>query len=331
MIIVTGATGHIGNVLVRTLVSQGKKVRAIFAPGESGEPLKDLDVECIEADVLDKAALDNAFEGGDLLFHLAGIISITSENSEKTFRVNVEGTENVIEAVKKAGIRKMVYTSSVHALAEPPRGSMVDEKLPFDPKKTTGCYGKSKAIASLKIQEAVKDGLNATLICPTGVIGPYDFRLSQMGKLFVDFANEKMNFCVRGSYDFVDVRDVVDGAILAAEKGERGGIYLLGGNMIKMKELMNILSEVTGIKPPQVYFSSFIANAFAFFSPIYYRIKKTIPCFTLYSIHTLTRDYVISHKKAIKELGYRIRSPKESVKDALKWFSMRGMIPQVID
>lgn len=331
MIIVTGATGHIGNVLVRTLVENGKKVRAVLAPGESGEPLKGLNIERVEANVLDSSAINRAFEGGELLFHLAGIISITSENREKTYRVNVEGTENVLRAAKRAGIKKMVYTSSVHALSEPPRGSLVDEALPFDPKKTTGNYGKSKAMASLKILNAVKDGLDATLVCPTGVIGPYDYRLSQMGKLFIDFAKKKMKFCVSGSYDFVDVRDVVDGTIKAAEKGKKGGVYLLGGNNISMREIMKILSEVSGVKPPRIYLSGFIAGTLSFFSPVYYSIKKTIPCFTSYSIHTLTRNYVISHEKATAELDYKTRSPLESIRDSLRWFSQRGMISQTIN
>jgi len=211
MIVVTGATGHIGNVLVRELLKRGKKVRAVIPPFEDTTPLEGLEVERVEGDVRNADSLIHAFNGADVVYHLAGIISILPGKTELLYQVNVEGTRNVVEACLKSNVRRLIYTSSIEAIAEPPQGTVIDETIPFAPDNAIAEYGRSKAKAALAVLEGLKKGLDAVIVCPTGVIGPYDFKLSEMGQLFIDFARGKSRIYVGGAYDFVDVRDVAIG------------------------------------------------------------------------------------------------------------------------
>ena len=172
MILVTGATGHIGNVLVRKLLQRGKKVRALILRGEDTHPLQGLDVERVDGDILDPASLVSAFSGIESVYHLAGIISIMPGKNPLVWDVNVEGTRNVVEASRKAGVKRFIYTSSIHAITRAPHGVKMDESLGFDPDNPYGEYDRSKATASLLVQEAVKHGLDAVIVCPTGVIQP---------------------------------------------------------------------------------------------------------------------------------------------------------------
>src|SRR4030043_1560736 len=221
MIVITGATGHIGNVLVRELIARGQTVRALVLPDDDLRPLLGLNAEIAYGDVTDLQSLKSAFDGADLVFHLAGIITIMPGMKKVLERVNVGGVRNVVEACRASGVRRLVYTSSVHAIAEPPHGTVIDESQPFDPDRVLGDYARSKARATLLLLEEVrKGGLNAVICCPTGVIGPWDFGISNVGQLIIDFASGHLKSYVNGAYDFVDVRDVARGLIRAAEKGQ---------------------------------------------------------------------------------------------------------------
>ena len=209
MILVTGATGHVGNVLVRELVRMNKKVRALLLPGEDRGPIRNLDMEIVEGDVLDIETLKEACRGVDTVYHLAGVISILPGVNETMWRVNVEGTRNIIDAAVHSGVKRLVYTSSIHALKRVPHGVVIDERLPFDPESPAGEYDRTKAAASVAVLEAVRErGLDAVIVCPTGIIGPYDYRRSEMGSLISSWMSKGMHFLIDGSFDFVDVRDV---------------------------------------------------------------------------------------------------------------------------
>ena len=187
MNLVTGATGHIGNVLVRLLLERGEKVRAMLMPGEDPSPLQGLEVEIVEADVLDYQSLLKAFDQIDVVYHLAGIISILPGKQPMVQAVNVLGTRNAIQAAQSSGVNRMVYTSSIHALTRVPHGVLIDETVPFDPAHAISSYDASKASASLEVLDACQHGLNAVIVCPTGVIGPFDFRRSELGQTITAF------------------------------------------------------------------------------------------------------------------------------------------------
>ena len=326
MIVVTGATGHIGNVLVRELLSRGENVRAVVPPSEDTTPLDGLKVEMVEGDVCQIDSLIQAFDGSDVVYHLAGIISILPGKSKLLYQVNVEGTRNVVEACIKAGVGRLAYTSSIHALEEPPHGITVDETLPFDSDRAIGEYNRSKAQATLEVLKALKQGLDAIVVCPTGVIGPYDFKPSDMGQLFIDFVKKKLKTYIDGAYDFVDVRDVAIGHILACEKGRTGESYILSGEQITITDLMLTIEEITGVRPPRFKMPIWLAKIIATFTPLYYSLTNTKPRFTSYSIRTLTSNSMISHAKSHRELGYSPRPIRESIADTIQWLKENGKL-----
>jgi dihydroflavonol-4-reductase len=321
MNLVTGATGHIGNVLVRALLARGRKVRALVLPGEDTSPLQDLPVEIVTGDVLDTATLQKAMEGVSDVFHLAGIISILPGRNPLLQRVNVQGTRNILAAAKAAHIRRLVYTSSIHAIRRIPPGKPITEEVPFDPQNPVGAYDRSKAEASLAVLQAADDGLDTVIVCPTGVIGPYDYRRSELGQLILDCVNQKTQYYVDGAYDFVDVRDVAEGLILAADKGRQRETYILSGEKISVKGLIDVLWDLTGHRFARIHIPFSLARFAALFTPLYYRIASVRPRFTTYSLETLRSNSDISHEKASRELGYSPRSLLVTVADTVRWFT----------
>ena len=318
MILVTGAAGHIGNVLVRELVDKGKKVRALILPGEDTTSIYGLDIEIIVGDVLDPDSLDRAMRGVEIVYHLAGVISILPDKNDLMWQVNVEGTRNVLAAAKRAGVKRLVHTASIHALSRNWIG-MINEDVPFDPNATAGGYDRTKAAASLLVLEAAKEGLDAVIVCPTGVIGPHDYSGSEMGDLIKDWLKKKLNFLVRGAYDFVDVRDVANGMILACERGRRGEVYILSGWQIKVLELKQLVQNVIGKRIAAITLPMWVAKFGAKFMPLFYKITRRRPRFTDYSLNTLQSNSKVSSAKAQNELGYQPRDLKSTVSDTVNW------------
>jgi dihydroflavonol-4-reductase len=324
--VVTGATGHVGNVLVRELVGRGQLVRAVVQPGETTESIAGLEVETVHADVRDYDSLVRTFAGADLVYHLAGIISIAGGQARLLEEVNVRGAGNVARACRRAGVRRLVYTSSVHALEVPPPGVALCETTEFRPDALDGDYARSKARASIAVRKSVEQGLDAVMVFPSGIIGPYDFRLSEMGHLFADFVCGRLKAYVDGAYDFVDVRDVVAGLILAAEKGRRGEGYILSGERITVKDLLLLLEQVTGVRSTARRLPMWLARTAALFAPVYYRLRRARPRFTSYSLRVLASNCLMSSAKAVRELGYSARPLRETVRNTIEWFVATGRL-----
>ncbi len=319
MDIVTGATGCIGNVLVRTLLKKDRRVRTLVRRTSDLSAIEGLDVEKAIGDVLDFDSLVEAFNGVDTVYHLAGIVTIMPGDRKLIRRNNLEGTINVINACLKCGVRRLVYVSSIHALKEPPAGTIIDESMPFDIDCRRGEYDRSKAAASLEVIKAASNGLDSVVVCPTGVIGPYDFRGALVTRTFIDFAMGRMKITTGGAYDFVDVRDVAEGIVMASEKGEKGEFYILSGERITMDEFMEMLSEASGIEPPKYKIPAWLAGAAGMVSPLYYWLARKTPRFTYYTIDTLRSNSYISHEKASRKLGYSPRPIRESINDTFEW------------
>jgi dihydroflavonol-4-reductase len=328
MIIVTGATGHIGNVLVRELIVHGQAVRALLLPNDDTRPLAGLDAEITHGDVTDMRSLESAFAGAEVVFHLAGIVTIMPGMKKLLERVNVDGVRNVAIACRTCNVRRLVYTSSVHAIAEPPQGTAVDESQPFDPDRVLGDYARSKARAALLLLDEVrKGGLDAVICCPTGVIGPCDYGISNIGQLIIDFASGYLKSYVRGAYDFVDVRDVARGLILAGEKGQSGRHYIFSGSQVQVPELMKELEGNIGYPAPTYEIPSAIARAAGVLASVYYRLVRRRPVFTAYSIDVLGSNSQVSSARAREELGFTTRPWQESIRDHVEWFRDEGMLP----
>jgi len=330
MILVTGATGHIGNVLVRKLLDRGEETRALVWRGEDASSIQGLDVETVEGDVLEPESLKSAFQDVDRVFHLAGLISILPGQNPLVWRINVEGTRNVLAQARRSGVKRLVYTSSIHAISRATHGVVIDEALPFDPDNPYGEYDRSKAMASLEVQKAAREGLDAVIVCPTGVIGPGDYRHSEMGEVIHDAAVGRVMYYVEGAYDFVDVRDVCDGLILAEEKGRPGESYILSGHKISVRHLLDRVKRVTGKTFKRIKIPFGLAELAANVTPFYYRLTKSKPRFTSYSLEVLRSNSDISHAKATRELGYRPRSLQETIADTVKWFLEPRAVPVVV-
>ena len=328
MVIVTGATGHIGNVLLRELIAQGQVVRALVLPHDDLRPLTSLDVEIVYGDVTDLASLKSAFAGAELVFHLAGIVTIMPGMASVLERVNVGGMRNVIAACRASGVRRLVYTSSIHAIAEPPHGTVIDESQPFDPDRVLGDYARSKARATLLLLDEVrKGGLDAVICCPTGVIGPWDYGISNIGQLILDFASGHLKSYVSGAYDFVDVRDVAHGLILAAEKGQTGRHYIFSGAQVQVPELMKELASDIGYPAPTYRIPAMIARTAGVLASTYYRLLRRKPVFTAYSIDVLRSNSLVSSARAREELDFTTRPWRESIHDQVEWLRSEGMLP----
>ena len=319
MILVTGATGHIGNTLVRALLARGQRVRAMLLPGEDDSPLQGLDVEQIRADVLDFTSIMTAFDRVRQVYHLAGLISILPGRQRLLRAVNIVGTRHVLHAASEAGVQKLVYASSIHALRRVPHGVCIDERLPFDPQGALSAYDASKAQASLEVQQAARAGMPATIVCPTGVIGPYDFRRSEIANVVLSCMDGKPQLYVEGAYDFVDVRDVAEGMILACELGRQGESYLLGGEQLSVHRLLDLVGQLTRRGFARVRIPLRLARLVARAAPAYYQIARIRPRITPYSLETLTGNSFVSHAKAGEDLGYAPRPLRESLGDMIAW------------
>jgi dihydroflavonol-4-reductase len=324
VILVTGATGHIGNVLVRELTSEKARVRALLMPGEDPTPLDGLNIEIVEGNVLDYSALRGAMRGIKYVYHLAGLITILPGRDPLVGLVNVQGTKNVLAAAMEAGVRRLIYTSSIHAIKRVPEDVMIDESVPFDPQGLDSEYDSSKAMATLAVLEAAQRGLDAVVVCPTGVIGPFDYRLSEMGRLIFDAAHAKLQFSVDGAYDFVDVRDVARGLIQACELGRSGEHYILSGERITIPRLLETVREIVGLRALQLNVPMYLAKVGAFLATPFYRLTEIKPRFTQYALETVVSNSNISHAKAAGELGYAPRSIRDSISDTIQWFKQQG-------
>ena len=314
--IVTGATGHIGNVLVRQLHEAGHQITALVLPRDEVqfiEPFCDI----AYGNILDKPSLVELFRGADWVFHLAGIVEIGSGKKKILYKVNVEGTKNCVDAAIEAGVKRFVYTSSVHAIPELPKWETMREIDSFDPKLVKGIYAKTKAMATAYVLSRRGNGTEIVIVHPSGVIGPADHKLSNISQLFIDCLCGRMSVYLRGGYNFVDVRDVASGILLAAQRGVDGSCYILSGSEVTVKELLDAITNEIGFKPIKTKLNFWFILAMSYFAELYYKIVKQKPLFTHYSIIVLNSNYRFSNELAKAELGYSTRAISETIHDTL--------------
>lgn len=318
--LVTGGTGHIGNVLIRELVQRKEHVRVMVLPKDDLTPLINLDVEIVLGNILEPETIRKAMKGIDRVFHLAGMISILPGQQKLLSAINVSGTKNMLDCALEANVGQFIYTSSIHALAGVPHGEVITEKCPFDPEKSVGDYDKSKALASLLVLKAANEGLNAVIVCPTGVIGPHDYRGSEMGTYLWNSTKTRLVVGVHGAYDFVDVRDVAEGILLASEHGIAGNAYILSGEQISIKNIVHEVKGAVGQQFRMLFVPRWLAKFSAQIMPFFYELTRQKPQFTPYSIKTVFSNSVVSHAKATVELGYHPRKVRVSIRDTIHWF-----------
>ncbi len=323
--VVTGASGLLGAALVRGLLARGLHVRALYR--SNVRALEGIDVEPLQADVIDPAALASAFEGAAVVYHSAAFVSIDPRDGEITRRINVEGTRNVIDAGRKAGVRRMVHVSSVHALKQDPLDRPLDESRPLEDSETASPYERSKAEAEREVLAAVEAGFDAVIVNPAGVIGPHDYKPTGSGRMLIDLGMGTLPALLPGGHDWVDSRDVAEGAILAAEKGRTGERYILSGRWCSLTELARLVEASIGTRAPRFVVPMSVAKMSAVFAEVQSRITRRPPLFNRQALKVLdAKNKAMSHEKAKRELGYAPRPLEETLADIYAWAFESGMM-----
>ena len=323
-VLVTGATGFLGLTVVRKLADRGAKVTALTLPGDPGAGRLPAGVRAVCGDVTDRASLERAFEGcgpETCVIHCAGMISIRTTPGKRLWEVNVNGTQNVLELCRQKNIGRLVYVSSVHALPEGARGETVAEIEAFSPERVRGGYARSKAEATRRVLAAAQDGLDACVVHPSGIVGPEDYQTGSMSSMILSYCRGRLPFGVRGGYDFVDVRDVADGILACCERGRAGECYILSGEFVTVRRMLEELARLSGSRPVRGYAPVALARVLAPFAEGVSLLRREKPCLTPYSVAVLASCGRFSHEKAARELGYSPRPFEETLRDA--WLFLR--------
>lgn len=302
------------------------EVRGLLLPGEQAVPYEH--VTYYRGDVRDPATLLPMFAGIDpahtVLIHTAGIVSIAPRVSPQLYEVNVQGTRHVAQLCLAHGVR-MVYVSSVHAIAEQHGRRVLCEVSHFSPDDVVGGYAKTKAEATQLVLDAVGRGLDAVVVHSSGILGPYDTAGgNHLMQMLEDYLRGRLPACVRGGYDFVDVRDVAQGCLLAAQKGRTGECYILSNRYYSIRRVLAMAREAGGGRRLPVL-PLWMARAVAPLFSLWAKMCKKRPLYTAYSLYTLgTRDR-FSHDKATSELGYRPRDLRDTIDDTVAWLQTRAL------
>jgi dihydroflavonol-4-reductase len=321
--LVTGGGGRLGNVLVRRLVESGQKVR-VLEPGTVPESLEGLDIEFMSGSVLDAKDVSRAIDGIDVVYHLAAKIDLSPKKDPLMYTLNVEGTRKVVDACLSRGLR-LVHTSSHHALEREPLDQPLTEDKPLA--LTEKCeYHRSKAIGETVVLDACERGLDAVIVNPGSMIGPRDYEPSMIGAALIDMYFGRVPVLLDVLSDYVDVRDVADGMISAAEKGRRGERYFLTGDVVPILEMVSVYGELTGAKVPTRALPLWVGWALLPFALAASTLTKTDPFITADMLRASVSNEVVSHDKAHRELGYTLRPLRESLTDAVAWYRERGWL-----
>lgn len=321
---VTGAAGHIGGTICRLLVEKGYEVNALVH--SDTESIKDLPIHTFKGNILNKDSLYDFMKNCDVIIHTAGYIELDYRFSQNVFDINVTGTKNVIEVAKTLDIKKMIHFSSIHIFNHQPHQEPLDEKRELVGDKAI-FYDRAKKQAHEIVLEAVEDGLDISIVCPTAVVGPYDFKPSKLGKAITDIYKGKIPAMVKGGFDFVDVRDVAEGTIAAIENGRKGETYILGGQYHTIKSFSDLVLQAKGSTKQMIVFPIFFAYLGLPFIQIFSWMTKKPPLYDAIYLDILQDgNPSISHAKATEELNYQPRSLKESINDSVQWFLQQKMI-----
>ncbi len=323
---VTGATGFIGANLVRLLLQQGYEVRALVRPTSRLDNLQGLDVEIVKGDLNDPD-LWQQLVGCQVLFHVAAHYSLWQCDREQLYHHNVLGTRNVLAAARKANIERTVYTSSVAAIGVGmPPGTIVDETHQSALDKLVGHYKKSKFLAEQEAWKAVEAGLDVVVVNPSSPIGPLDIKPTPTGDIILRFLRRQMPFYVDTGLNFIDVRDVAWGHLLALEKGRKGDRYILGHQNLSLKQLLDQLAELTGLKAPQSTVPAWLPLSVAWIDERILAPLGKSPSVPLDGVRMAKHPMYYDASKAVRELGLPQTPLTGSLKDAVDWFVSQGYV-----
>lgn len=326
LIAVTGVSGFVGSAVARALAARGARLRGIARSSSGRTNLADFPGELAEADLRDVEAVRRAMAGADTLYHVAADYRVWAPDPEEIVRNNLAMTEATMRAALEAGVRRIVYTSSVATIL-PLEGGSADESRPARPEQATGAYKRSKVVAERLVEKMVAEqGLPAVIVNPSTPIGPADAKPTPTGRIIVEAANGGMPAYVDSGLNLVHVDDVAQGHLLAAEMGRAGERYILGGQDVALSEMLAEVARILGRKPPKVELPVAPLFPLAWLAEGWGRITGSEPFLTLDSLRMARHHMYFSSARAERELGYRARPWGEALGDAIAWFRAHGMI-----
>ena len=325
--LVTGGTGFIGSHVVRRLCTQQYDVRVLARSTSSLQNIEGLPIEIVRGDLTDRASLDRAVEGCQVVFHVAADYRLWSRTPKDLYRNNVEGTENLLASSFANGVIRVVYTSTVGTIAFPEDGSGGSEDNFPEPSQLSGHYKRSKFQAEQVALRYANEGHPVVIVNPTAPVGECDSKPTETGKMIVDFLNRKMPAYIDTGLNIVDVGDVAEGHILAMVKGEPGSRYILGGRNMTLKEILDTLSQITGIPAPKVQLPYALAYCAGIADTFLSRITRQPPRIPLEGVKMAKYKMFVNSGKAERELGYRPARIEQALERAIQWFRSHKMAP----
>ncbi|MFY9222711.1 MAG: hopanoid-associated sugar epimerase [Blastocatellia bacterium] len=324
---VTGGTGFVGGNLIRQLLNSGIKVRALVRPGSDQRNLKDLAIDQVFGDLDNQELLEKAMQGCEWLFHVAAHYSLCIKDSQAIYKANVEGTKKIFAAALTAKVKRIVHTSSVAAIGLAPEGKIADESTTTTVDQLISDYKKSKFLAEQLAFAASKDGLPVVIVNPSTPIGPYDVKPTPTGDIVLKFLRRQMPVYVHTGLNLVDVRDVAQGHILAAEKGRVGERYILGNKNVTLKEILDILEKITGLLAPKHSIPHFIPMLVSYFDELLLsKLLNRQPTVTINGAKMACHPMYYHSEKAVRELGLPQSPIETALQDAVTWFKTNGYL-----
>lgn len=314
--LVTGASGFLGWHVARVLLERGHRVRALV---RAGSRVDGLDIETVTGDLRDAGSLDRAAAGCGLVFHVAADYRLWAKDPGDLYRSNVEGTRNLLNAAKHAGVERVVYTSTVGCIGVPHDG-IGDEAAPVALEDMAGDYKRSKFLAEQVALEFARDGFPVVIVNPTAPIGDHDVKPTPTGKIVLDFLNGDMPAFIDTGLNVVDVRDTAEGHLLACEKGRAGERYILGAENLTLAQILQKLAGITGRKAPRTKLPYAVAYCAGACSTAWAGVTGRPPRVPLDAVRMARKKMWVSHQKAVRELGFRPGPAEQALARAVNWF-----------
>jgi dihydroflavonol-4-reductase len=325
-VLLTGASGFVGSAVAGVLRQSGFHVRALVRPSSPTTHLSELGLEFVRGDLREPASLRAAFPGVRYLFHVAADYRLWARDPSELARTNVEGTRVLMQEAMRAGVERVVYTSSVATLLARPDDSFSDETMPLDEANAIGVYKRSKVAGERAVEELIRQGLPAVIVNPSTPIGPRDVKPTPTGRIIVQGAAGRMPAFVDTGLNMVHVDDVAAGHLLAFERGRVGERYILGGQNASLAEILTAVAEEAGRAPPRIKIPRGAVLPVAYVTEVIASVTGKEPMLTRDGLKMSKNKMFFSSAKAERELGYRARPYREGIRDAIRWFRDAGYL-----
>jgi dihydroflavonol-4-reductase len=323
--LVTGAAGFLGSHVARQLVARGEPVRVLLRPSSQNRAIADLPLEYVTGDLRDTESLDRALKGVTRVFHVAADYRLWAKDSKDIYDSNVGGTKNILAAAKRAGVQQFIYTSTVATIAVD-RPAPPNEKTDAKLEEMIGHYKRSKWMAEREALNAAKEGFPVIVAMPTTPVGPWDWKPTPTGKIVVDFLNGKMPGYVDTGLNFVGVEECAAGHLLIAEKGKVGERYLLGGENLTLKQVLDILSNITKLPAPMLKLPHGVALGAAYASTFFSRLVGKEPGIPVEGVKIAQHKMFVDCTRAQRELGFKAGPVSLALQRAVSWYESNGYV-----